>query len=231
MIEKFKSRRSGRLSDFYVGERSSFYLNSNIMSKIILLALAGFLVGAFILSAPMASAAEIPVNQINASISKEEVVILQQSLLALTMVLTDLNAMLAKSENLPQNTDKIIANLSNISKSLVQISATMEKKGLAVEMPKIAIPQAPLVVVQKTNEKITEDSIETAILESSQFESENQLETLLGESEVETESQRTFMASIGAIAGQKITWIIIVILAIGGVLFWKMRGGQEVAKA
>ena len=201
------------------------------MSKIILLMLTSFLVGAFILSAPTASAAEIPANQINASISKEEVVILQQSLLALTMVLTDLNAVLAKSENLPQNTDKIIVNLSNISKSLAQISATMGKRGLAVEMPKITVPQAPLVVVQKVNEKMAENSIETAILESSEAESENQLETLLGESEAETESQRTFMASIGAIAGQKITWIVVVLLAIGGVLFWKMRSGQEVAKA
>lgn len=204
------------------------------MSKIILLGFISVLAGIFLFSASSAYAAEIPVNQANISISKEEIVILQQSLLALTMVLTDLQATLAKSKDLPPNTDKIIVNLSNIGKSLAQISATMEKRGLAAAMPKTTIPQAPLVVVQKANEEVAKNSIETTILESSlaesESQSENSLETLLGENSAETESEKSLIASIGTIAGQRITWIILVILAIGGVLFWKMRSGQEVAK-
>lgn len=205
------------------------------MSKIILFIFVGFLACASVFSISTASAAEVTVNQNNTSISKEEIVILQQSLLALTMVLTDLQATLAKSENLPPNTAQIIVNLSNVSKSLAQISATMEKRGLAVAaMSKVVIPQAPLVVVKKVSEEVVENSIETTILESSlaesESQSENSIETLLGESGAETESQKSLIASIGAIAGQRITWIIIVILAIGGILFWKMKGGQEVAK-
>lgn len=205
------------------------------MSKIILFIFIGFLACVSVFSISTASAAEVTVNQTNASISKEEIVILQQSLLALTMVLTDLQATLAKSENLPSNTAQIIINLSNVSKSLAQISATMEKRGLAVVMPKAVTSQAPLVVVQKVSEEVAKNSIETTILESSlaesESQSENSLETLLGENSVETESQKSLIASIGAIAGQRITWIIIVILAIGGILFWKMKGGQEVVKA
>ncbi len=191
--------------------------------------------GIFLFSASSAYAAEIPANQINASISKEEIAILQQSLLALTMVLTDLQATLAKSKDLPPNTAQIIVNLSNIGKSLAQISATMEKRGLAVAMPKTATLQASLVAVQKVNEEVAENSVEAAILESGLAESENQsesqLETFLGESDAETEGQRTLIASIGAIASQRITWIIIVVLAIGAALLWKMKGGQEAVKA
>lgn len=204
------------------------------MSKIFLFIFVGFLVCASVFSISTASAAEVIVNQNNTSISKEEIVILQQSLLALTMVLTDLKVTLAKSENLPPNTAQIIVNLSNIGKSLAQISATMEKRGLAVAMPEAATPQAPLVAIQKVSEEVVNDSVEAAILESGLAESENQsesqLETLLGESGAEKENQRTLVASIGAITSQRITWIIAVILVIGAVLFWKMKGGQEAIK-
>ena len=203
------------------------------MSKIISLGFIGVLAGIFLFSAPSAYAAEIPASQTNISISKEEVVILQQSLLALTMVLTDLQATLAKSKDLPPNTAQIIASLSNIGKSLVQISVTMEKRGLVVA-PAAAF-QAPLVVVQEVGKAAVESFDETVVSESnfsdSENQSENQFETLLGENNAKTESQKTLVASIGAIASQRITWIIVIVLAIGAVLLWKMKGGQEAAKA
>ena len=198
------------------------------MSKIISLGFIGVLAGIFLFSAPSAYAAEIPASQTNISISKEEVVILQQSLLALTMVLTDLQATLAKSKDLPPNMAQIIAGLSNIGKSLAQISATMEKRGLAVAPA--AVVQAPLVVVQESGKAAVESFDEAAVSESNFSNPENQLETLLGESGAKTESQKTLVASIGAIASQRITWIIVIVLAIGAVLLWKMKGGQETAK-
>ena len=199
------------------------------MLKIILSGFVGVLAGIFLFSAPSAYAAEIPASQANISISKEEIVILQQSLLALTMVLTDLQVTLAKSKDLPPNMAQIIAGLSNIGKSLAQISATMEKRGLAVAPA--AVVQAPLVVVQESGKAAVESFDEAAVSESNFSNPENQLETLLGESGAKTESQKTLVASIGAIASQRITWIIVIVLAIGAVLLWKMKGGQEAAKA
>src|SRR3989344_3777253 len=190
------------------------------MSKIISLGFIGVLAGIFLFSAPSAYAVEIPANQANISISKEEVVILQQSLLALTMVLTDLQATLVKSKDLPPNMAQIIASLSNIGKSLAQISATMEKRGLAVAPA--AVVQAPLVVVQESGKAAVESFDEAAVSESNFSNPENQLDTLLGESGAKTESQKTLVASIGAIASQRITWIIVIVLAIGAVLLWKM---------
>lgn len=198
------------------------------MSKIILFSFVLFLAGAFIFNVSLASAAEISVSQTN--ISKEEIVILQQSLVALTEVLINVQAELAKSKDLPQNTAQIISNLSNISKSLAQISVTIEKRGLAVEAPKIITPQAPLVVVQKSNEITVKNFDEATVLEANIAESENQLETMLETSNVENQERGNLLASIGAIAGQRITWIVAVLLAIGAVLFWKMRGTQEVVK-
>src|SRR3989344_2465812 len=194
------------------------------MSKIISLGFIGVLAGIFLFSAPSAYAVEIPANQANISISKEEVVILQQSLLALTMVLTDLQATLVKSKDLPPNMAQIIASLSNIGKSLAQISVTMEKRGLVVA-PAAAV-QAPLVVVQEVGKAAVESFDETVVSESnfsdSENQSENQFETLLGENNAKTENQKTLVASIGAIASQRITWIIVIVLAIGAVLLWKM---------
>jgi uncharacterized protein YjeT (DUF2065 family) len=204
------------------------------MSKIILFGFVAILAGIFLFSAPSAYAEEIPASpvsakEISAPLTQEEIVILQQSLAALTAVLTNLQATLAKSNDLPQNTAQIIASLSDIGKSLAQISATMEKRGLAVAAPKVTISQAPLVTIQSS--EAVESSDEEVISESIFAESEGQLETLLEGSGAETESNRTLMASISAIAGQKITWVVVVLLAIGAVLFWKMRGGQEVVKA
>lgn len=216
------------------GRRLVYFNLTFNMSKIILFGFVAVLAGVLFFGVFSAYAAEVPTSLVSKSeasapLTQEEIVILQQSLVALTAVLTDLQATLAKNNNLPQNTDKIIASLSDIGKSLAQISATMEKRGLAVAVPASAV-QSPLITIQ-SSEAAVENSEEAVISESSFAESENQFETLLEGGGVETESNRTLMASISAITRQKITWVVVVLLAIGAILFWKMRGGQEAAKA
>ncbi len=174
------------------------------------------------LYAPQTQAAENP-NQV--VLTAEEMAMLQQSLIALTGVLQNLQLALSQTQTLPPNTSQIITALMDINKSLIQISVAIGQKSLAVSANPLA-PKVPVAVVdiEEKSKAVSEKSDELAFSKSDMFAEEN-------EPVVENENGSSLLAAVKFLFNPKIGGIVVIILLIGAVAFWRTREKFETEKS
>lgn len=198
----------------------------NIMNKKILLGASLFLFLGIALFIPQTQAAEVPARIV---LSVQEKAALEQSLVALTAVLSNLQTTLEQNKALPQNSDQIVIALSDINKSLAKINVSIDAKTLAVASDGIEVlnnfSPKPLIVEKQKAEQVVKQSENNDLAQTeTAAEAGNDL------SASASEESGSLMANIRSLFNFKVGAFLGILLLIGVATFM-MRGKKDVSQS
>lgn len=175
--------------------------------RIILLGLVGIF-GAFLIFQTSEVQAAEAVGAAAKVLTAEETIIFQQSLVILAETLEYLRLYIEKNKTLPPNADQIVLTLSNINKTLSEISPMIDKKVLAG-------------IKVKTEKDVKESK--AAIFEEAEIAAKAEAPA--------AEARSSLLANVRFLFDWKAWGIIFILLIIGIAVFLRMRIGQEAVQS